>query len=171
MLSCEVAKVFYGDCNMIVGVIGGSRGDKKTAGMAYEVGKLLAERQALVVCGGMGGVMEAVCQGVADADGVSVGILPTDDTSEANYYVSVPIATGMGIARNFIIARTAEVLIAIDGSYGTLSEMGIALNIGKPVIALDTWELDKAGFVNPELFIPAEDAADAVEKAFRFDRG
>jgi uncharacterized protein (TIGR00725 family) len=156
---------------MIVGVIGGSRVDKNTAGSAYEVGKLLAEREALVVCGGLGGVMEAVCQGVSDGKGVSVGILPTDDTTEANYYVSVPIATGMGNARNFIIARTAEVLIAIGGSYGTLSEIAIGLNLGKPVIALDSWQLEKAGFVDTDLFIKARDPKDAVEKAFRFDRG
>ena len=156
---------------MIVGVIGGSRVDKETAEMAYDVGRLLAEREALVVCGGLGGVMEAACQGVADADGVSIGILPTDDTTEANFYVSVPIATGMGIARNFIIARTAEVMIAIGGSYGTLSEIAIALNLGKPVIALGTWKLERAGFVDSELFIEAKSAEDAVEKAFQFDRG
>jgi uncharacterized protein (TIGR00725 family) len=156
---------------MIIGVIGGSRVDRETGEMAYEVGRLLAEREALVVCGGMGGVMEAVCQGVADAEGVSVGILPSDDTTEANYYVSVPIATGMGIARNFIIARTAEVIIAIDGGYGTLSEIAIALNLGKPVIAVNSWELEKAGLVDTELFIRAVSAEDAVEKAFRFNRG
>ncbi len=155
---------------MIVGVIGGSRVDKETAEMAYEVGRLLAEREALVVCGGMGGVMEAVCQGVADAEGVSVGILPTDDTTEANYYVSVPIATGMGAARNFIIARTAEVLIAIGGAYGTLSEIALGLNLGKPVIALNTWELDKAGFVDPDLFIRVRTPEEAVGKAFRFEK-
>lgn len=156
---------------MIIGVIGGSRVDKETAELAYDVGKLLAGKEALVVCGGLGGVMEAVCQGVADGDGVSVGILPTDDTTEANYYVSIPIATGMGMARNFIIARTAEVLIAIGGSYGTLSEIAIALNLGKPVIALNTWEIEKAGFVDKDLFMRASDASDAVEKAFKFNRG
>lgn len=156
---------------MIIGVIGGSRVDKETAELAYDVGKLLAEKEALVVCGGLGGVMEAVCQGVTDGNGVSVGILPTDDTTEANYYVSIPIATGMGIARNFIIARTAEVLIAIGGSYGTLSEIAIALNLGKPVIALNTWEIEKAGFVDKELFIHASNAKDAVEKAFKFNKG
>jgi uncharacterized protein (TIGR00725 family) len=156
---------------MIVGVVGGSRVDKETAEMAYDVGKLLAEKEALVVCGGLGGVMEAVCQGVADGNGVSVGILPTDDTSEANYYVSVPIATGMGNARNFIIARTAEVLIAIGGSYGTLSEIAIGLNLGKPVIALNTWEIDKAGFVDTDLFIRAKNAEDAVTKALNLRKG
>lgn len=156
---------------MIVGVIGGSRVEKETAELAYEVGKLLAEKEALVVCGGLGGVMEAVCQGIADGNGISIGVLPTDDTTEANYYVSIPIATGMGHARNFIIARTAEVLIAIGGSYGTLSEIAIGLNLGKPVIALNTWEIDKAGFVDPDLFMRATNAKDAVEKAFRFNRG
>jgi len=77
----------------------------------------------------------------------------------------------MGIARNFIIARTAEVMIAIGGSYGTLSEIAIALNLGKPVIALGTWKLERAGFVDSELFIEAKSAEDAVEKAFQFDRG
>ena len=156
---------------MIIGVLGGSRVDKETAELAYEVGKLLAEKEALVVCGGLGGVMEAACQGVADGNGVSVGILPSDDTSEANYYVSVPIATGMGMARNFIIVRTAEVFIAIGGSFGTLSEIAIALNLGKPVIALKSWEIDKAGFVDNNLFIRALNAKDAVEKAFKFNRG
>ena len=156
---------------MIVGVIGGSRIDKETAAQAYEVGKLLAEKEALVVCGGLGGVMEAACQGVADGKGVSVGILPSDDTTEANFWVSVPIATGLGVARNFIIARTAEVLIAIGGSYGTLSEIAIGLNLGKPVVALGTWDLEKAGFVDSQLFIKANGPEDAVEKAFKFKRG
>jgi uncharacterized protein (TIGR00725 family) len=121
---------------MIVGVIGGASAGSRVREEAFELGRRLAESGAILVCGGLGGVMEAACQGARASNGTTVGILPGSDTSAANPYVSIPVATGMGIARNAIIVRTADVLIAVDGSYGTLSEIAMALNLGKTVVQL-----------------------------------
>ena len=96
---------------------------------------------------------------------MTVGILPQRETTAANPYVAIPVATGMGIARNAIIVRTADVLVAVDGSYGTLSEIAMALNLGKTVVQLGSWRLPEAGEVDPELYLRAEDPADAVRKA------
>jgi hypothetical protein len=96
---------------------------------------------------------------------VTVGILPGSDTSAANSYVAVPVATGLGIARNAVIVRTADVVIAVDGSYGTLSEIAMALNLGKTVVQLGSWRLPEAGEVDPELYLKAENPEDAVQKA------
>jgi uncharacterized protein (TIGR00725 family) len=152
-------------------VVGGARIDEDTRALAYDVGRLIAERDAILVCGGLGGVMEAACQGAYEHDGITIGILPTDDTYEANPYVQVPIATGFGIGRNVVIARTADVLIAVGGSYGTLSEIGLALNIGKRVVHLQSWDLDQAGAVDPDLYIEAQTPEEAVERALEFQPG
>jgi uncharacterized protein (TIGR00725 family) len=155
----------------IVGVIGGARIDEDTRALAYDVGRLIAERDAILVCGGLGGVMEAACQGAYEHDGITIGILPTDDTYEANPYVQVPVATGFGIGRNVVIARTADVLIAVGGSYGTLSEIALALNIGKRVVHLQSWDLDQAGAVDPDLYVEAQTPEEAVERALEFQPG
>ena len=152
----------------IVGVIGASRVNQDLRALAYDVGRLLAEREAMLVCGGLGGVMEAACQGACEANGVTIGILPTDDTYEANPYVQVPIATGLGIGRNMVIVRTADVLIAVGGSYGTLSEIAFALNLGKRVVHLKSWDLEQAGAVEPELYVEAQSAEEAVERALEY---
>ena len=150
---------------MIIGVIGGASADSQVRQQAYEVGRGIAQRGAILVCGGLGGVMEAACEGARAEGGLTVGILPTSETGAANPYVTVPVATGMGIARNAIIARTADVLIAVDGSYGTLSEIAMALNLGKTVVQLGSWRLPEAGEVDPALYVSAEDPAEAVQKA------
>jgi hypothetical protein len=155
----------------IVGVIGGARTDEETRALAYDVGRLIAERDAILVCGGLGGVMEAACQGAYEHDGITIGILPTDDTYEANPYVQVPVATGFGIGRNVVIARTADVLIAVGGSYGTLSEIGLALNLGKRVVHLQSWDLDQAGAVDADLYVEAQTPEEAVERALEFQPG
>jgi uncharacterized protein (TIGR00725 family) len=155
----------------IVGVIGGSRVDDDLRTTAYEIGRLLAEHDAILVCGGLSGVMEAACQGACDHDGVTVGVLPTDDTYEANPYVQVPVATGLGIGRNVIIVRTADVLIAVGGSYGTLSEIALALNLGKRVVHVRSWDLDQAGAVDPDLYVEAETPEEAVERALEYQPG
>jgi uncharacterized protein (TIGR00725 family) len=155
----------------IVGVIGGSRVDQDLRAMAYDVGRLIAEREAILVCGGLSGVMEAACQGAYEHDGVTVGVLPTDDTYEANPYVQIPIATGFGIGRNTVIVRTADVLIAVGGSYGTLSEIAMALNLGKRVVHLESWDLDEAGAVDPELYVEASTPEEAVERALEYQPG
>ena len=110
--------------------------------MAEEVGRLLAQRGAVVVCGGLGGVMEAACRGARDAGGTTVGILPGLDRGAANPHVSVAVPTGLGEARNALVVRAADALIAVGGAYGTLSEIALALKAGKPVIGLGTWEID-----------------------------
>jgi len=109
--------------------------------LAREVGRRLAEAEAVVLCGGLGGVMEAVSQGAAEAGGTVVGILPGSDRSAGNQYLSLAIATGLGEARNAILASAADGVIAIGGGWGTLSEMGLARKKGRPVVGLDTWEL------------------------------
>lgn len=150
---------------MIIGVIGGASVDSRVRDQAFEVGKRIAENGAILVCGGLGGVMEAACKGASAAGGVTVGILPGSDTAAANRYVALAVATGMGIARNAIIVRTADVLIAVDGSYGTLSEIAMAMNLRKTVVQLGSWRLPEAGKVDADLYLTAADPADAVEKA------
>jgi hypothetical protein len=125
----------------IIGVIGGSFVEPKYLELAHEVGKLLAKSGAILVCGGLGGVMEAVCRGASEENGLTVGLLPAGDIKMANRYVKVPIATGMGSARNKIIVESAQALIAIAGAYGTLSEIALALDADKKVIGLDTWDI------------------------------
>jgi uncharacterized protein (TIGR00725 family) len=115
------------------------------AGAAESVGRGLAEGGAVVVCGGLGGVMEAACRGAKCAGGTTVGILPGGSRADANRYVDVAIATGLGELRNGLIVRTADVLVAVGGEFGTLSEIALALKAGKPVIALEGWELARAG--------------------------
>lgn len=125
-----------------VGVIGGSRAAKKHLDQAAEVGRLIAEKGAVLVCGGLAGVMEAACRGARQAGGLTVGILPGGNPSEANAFVDVSIATGMGYTRNALVVMNADVLIAIDGEYGTLSEIAYARVQGKRVIGLDTWDIE-----------------------------
>jgi uncharacterized protein (TIGR00725 family) len=110
--------------------------------VAEEVGRLLARRGAVVVCGGLGGVMEAACRGASREGGTTVGVLPGLDRGAANPFVSVAVATGLGEARNALVVRAADALIAVGGAYGTLSEIALALKAGKPVIGLGTWEID-----------------------------
>lgn len=120
----------------IVAVIGGSACSTGEARLAEEVGRRLAEQGAVVLCGGLGGVMEAVARGVRAAGGLAIGILPGSDPREANPWIDVPLATGMGEMRNALIVRAAGALIAIGGGHGTLSEVALALRIGTPVVGL-----------------------------------
>jgi uncharacterized protein (TIGR00725 family) len=109
---------------------------------AAEVGRLLAERGAVLVCGGLGGVMEGACRGAKEAGGLTVGILPGADRADANPFVDVVLPTGLGEARNALVVEAADVAIAIGRGYGTLSEVALALKAGKRVIGLDTWEIE-----------------------------
>lgn len=113
--------------------------------MAEQVGRLIARRGAVLVCGGRGGVMAAACRGAKAEGGTTVGILPGIDRREANAFVDIPIVTGLGEARNAIVVRTADAVIAVSGGYGTLSEIGLALKMGRPVVGLGTWELHQQG--------------------------
>jgi uncharacterized protein (TIGR00725 family) len=142
----------------IIGVIGGSFVEQKYLDLAYQVGKLLAKQGATIVCGGLGGVMEAVCKGASEVNGLTVGLLPAGDIQMANQYVKVPLATGMGSARNKIIVESSQALIAIAGAYGTLSEIALALDADKKVIGLETWDIPGV--------ITATTAEEAVRLAF-----
>jgi hypothetical protein len=124
-----------------IGVIGGGTAGEETLRLAEETGRLIAERGFLLICGGLGGVMEAAAKGAKEAGGTTVGILPGPDRKGANPYIDIPIATGFGEARNLIIIRSADILIAVGGEYGTLSEIAFALKMGKPVIGLHTWDI------------------------------
>ncbi|MFW6321256.1 MAG: TIGR00725 family protein [Halohasta sp.] len=127
---------------MRISVIGsGSALDAETAADAEAVGRLLAERGHTLVCGGMAGVMEAACRGAAEAGGETIGILPVDDPAAANEYVTTPIATGLGHARNVLVPLNGEAVIAIAGSGGTLSELGFADVYDRPVAGLRTHDL------------------------------
>ena len=149
-----------------ISVIGGSQCSPEVTRLAEEVGRELAKRGATVVCGGLGGVMEAVCRGARQMGGQTIGILPRDDPNKANPWVEIPIVTGMGYARNSIVVKTGLAVIAIDGAFGTLSEIGHALGQTDPlsVIGLNTWTLSKNGEVD-QTIVPAKDPVDAVEKA------
>ena len=152
------------DKNMFIGVIGGSDVSQEIAGLAEEVGREIARRGAALVCGGMGGVMEAACKGASEAGGLTIGILPGDSQREANPYVQIPIVTGIGYARNVAVVKTARAVIAIDGSYGTLTEIGYALQSGIPVIGLKTWSLSIDDKTDKNIII-VKNPKEAVDKA------
>jgi len=127
---------------MRVAVIGGSSVDRATYERARRVGDLLGERGHTVVCGGLGGVMEAVCEGAVGAGGETIGILPGGDPAAANEFVTTPIATGLGDARNALVVRNGAGVIAVDGGPGTLSEIGYAGVFGRPIAGLDTHDVE-----------------------------
>lgn len=126
---------------MLIGVIGGSNCSPEIKKIAYEVGKRLAQEKHIIICGGLTGVMEGVCKGAKEVGGLTVGILPGATSNAANPYVDIPIASGVGYARNAMIVQSADILIAIDGEYGTLSEIGFALSMKKKIIGLKTWDI------------------------------
>ncbi len=147
-----------------IAVIGGGQCSKGEARLAEEVGRELAKRGVILVCGGLGGVMEAACKGASSEGGITIGILPGDNRQQANSYVQIPIVTGMGYARNATVVKSAEAVIAICGSYGTLSEIAYALQSNIPVIGLNTWTLSRNGQPDNSI-IPAQSPAEAVNKA------
>ncbi len=124
-----------------IGVIGASFCNKRVAKLAFEVGQEIAKSGAILVCGGLGGVMEAACQGAKKQGGTTIGILPGIDKSEANPYVDIPIVTGLGDARNLLVVRNSQVVIAMPGEYGTLSEIAFCLKLGVPLISLSNWKI------------------------------
>ena len=150
--------------HLIIAVIGGSDPPPRALELAEEVGRELARAGAAVVTGGLGGVMEAVCRGAKAEGGMTIGVLPGGDPAGANEFVDYPIMTALGYARNVVIVKTGRAVIAIDGAYGTLSEIGHALGDGTPVIGLETWDLPE----RDDLAIHIEKAdspADAVSRA------
>lgn len=147
----------------IIAVIGASQASVAELKAAEEVGRLIALNGATLVCGGMGGVMEAACRGAATAGGITVGILPGDSPREANAFVELPIATGIGYARNATVVKSAQAVIAIGGSYGTLSEIAYALQGGLPVIGLDTWHISRNGQHEEGIIVAASPGAAVIK--------
>jgi uncharacterized protein (TIGR00725 family) len=125
-----------------VAVVGPGDATPRQLGAAERIGRGLAEAGIVVVCGGLGGVMSAACRGAASAGGLTVGILPGTDRSAANEWVRVAIATGLGELRNGLVVRAGDVVVAVGGAYGTLSEVALALKTGVPVVGLDAWSLE-----------------------------
>jgi hypothetical protein len=153
---------------VVVAVIGpgGPLIDPAHLRIATEVGAGIAEAGATLVCGGLDGVMAAASEGARRAGGVVLGLLPGSDRDAGNPYLSIAIPTGLGEARNALIIRTADAVIAIGGGYGTLSEIGFALKTGRPVIGIDTWELRRDGGVDNGIVL-AETAGSAVGLALQ----
>jgi len=153
---------------MIISVIGSSNPTtREHVELAEEVGRELARRDIMVVCGGLSGIMEAVCRGAKSEGGTTIGILPGRAAAEANSYVDIPIVTSMGYSRNVIVVHTGEAVIAVGGAFGTLSEIGHALGDGIPVVGLKTWPLTTNGDgvdIGGSIIL-AESPADAVDKA------
>ena len=146
-------------------VVGAGTAAATTDAAAEAVGRLLAEAGAVVVCGGLGGVMAAACRGAAQAGGLTIGILPGDHRTLANQWVRVVIPTGLGELRNGLVVRAAETLIAVGGEYGTLSEIALALKLGRPVVGLHTWELHRPEGQLDQGIVVASDPRDAVDRA------
>ena len=154
---------------MRISVIGGSRVDSEGYESAHELGRLLAERGHTVVCGGYGGVMEAVCRGAREADGETIGILGGETLSEGNEYLTTPIATDMGDARNALVVLNGEACIAVEGAAGTLSELAMAVLYDRPVAGLETHDIGSLGLETAR-FQAVESplaAVDRVEAALR----
>jgi uncharacterized protein (TIGR00725 family) len=139
----------------LVAVCGESDPQTSLADVAFELGRGIAQRDAVLICGGLTGVMEHAARGARAAGGLTIGLLPGEDPDEANEYVQVAIATGLGHARNAILARTADGVVALGGGLGTLSEIALALRNGRPTIGIQTWRFDRDRRTEPELPIAA----------------
>ncbi len=154
-----------------IAVVGSGSCGPDDARLAEEVGRRLAEVGALVVTGGLGGVMAAACRGAREAGGTTVGLLPGETRAEANDWVGVALPTGLGDGRNLLVVRAADAVIAIGGEYGTLSEIALALKGGRPVVGLGTWEVRRHGETGSDPGIwRADDPASAVALAIELAR-
>jgi uncharacterized protein (TIGR00725 family) len=154
--------------HLLIAVIGAASCSRAEAQAAQEVGRVLAQGGATLLCGGRGGVMQAACQGARSAGGLTLGILPGYDPAEANPYVDIAISTGLGEARNAIVARAARAVVAIGGQYGTLSEIAFALKNGVPVVGLGTWQLPPSpGRARVPAIIHVNDPAEAARRALK----
>jgi len=147
------------DRPLFISVIGENDPSPRLAALAEAVGAEIAAAGAVLICGGLGGAMEAACRGAHSRGGVTIGILPGSRHGEANPYVTYAIPTGLGHARNLLVARSAHAVIAVGGKYGTLSEIAFAKIEGTPVIGLETWDLRRAG----QEEVPIQQARDAKE--------
>jgi uncharacterized protein (TIGR00725 family) len=147
----------------VIAVIGAGSCSGEVERLAEEVGEKIAESGAVLICGGLAGVMTAASRGARNAGGLTIGILPGNERSSANKYIDIAIATGIGEARNLIIIKSADVVIALPGAYGTLSEMAFTLKVGKPLVSLGDWEIS-------DEVVRAGDAEEAVKKALELAR-
>jgi uncharacterized protein (TIGR00725 family) len=143
---------------IFIGVIGGGFCSKKVYDLAVEVGKEVAKNDGVLVCGGLGGVMEGAACGAKENGGITIGILPTSNRSDANPYIDYPIPTGLGEARNILVVKSSDVVISLPGRYGTLSEMAFCLKLRKPLVSLSDWDLA------PEI-VKAKNPREAVKLA------
>jgi len=148
-----------------IAIIGERQTTPELEEAAETIGREIARRGGVLICGGMGGVMEAASRGAAGAGGVVVGVIPTDSAADANPHVTIPLPTGLGEGRNILVVRGAEAVIAVGGGYGTLSELGHALKIGLPVIGVETWEVSRPG-LPPAPIEQTRDAQQAVAWAW-----
>jgi len=149
-----------------IGVLGPHICSPEERDLGLEVGREIAKTGAILVCGGLGGMMEAASEGAKKNGGLVVGILPGEDAADANAFVDVSIPTGLGALRNALLVRACDAVIAISGGYGTLSEIGFALRLHIPVVGIRTWSVSKDGRIDPGIVV-AETPADAVTKAIR----
>lgn len=143
---------------IFIGVIGAGSCSKKIYDLAVEVGREVAKSDGVLVCGGLGGVMEGAARGAKENGGITIGILPTSKRSDANPYIDYPIPTGLGEARNILVVKSSDVVISLPGKYGTLSEMAFCLKLRKPLVNLSDWDLA------PEI-IKAKNPQEAVKLA------
>lgn len=150
---------------MYISVIGASKCGKELYELAYEVGREIAKKKAILICGGLSGVMDAAAKGAKEAGGVTVGILPGDTRIGASKYLDVSLPTGMGEARNVLVVKVADAVIAIGGEYGTLSEIAHSLKMGTTVIGLKTWDIGKDEF-GVSRIIKVDNPISAIEKAY-----
>jgi len=150
----------------LIAVIGGGQPSPEEARLAEEVGRELARRGATLICGGLGGVMEAACRGATSEGGLTIGILPGNTPDTANPYVGIPIVTGVGYARNIAVVKSAQAVIAVGGSYGTLTEIAYALQSDIPVIGLNTWSISRSCQIDSSIVV-ADDPIQAVDTALR----
>ncbi|HEX9549423.1 MAG TPA: TIGR00725 family protein [Acidimicrobiales bacterium] len=149
----------------LVAVCGESDPQTSLANLAFELGRGIAERDAVLICGGLTGVMEHAARGARSAGGLTIGLLPGEDPTEANEYIDIAIASGLGHARNAILARTADGVVALGGGLGTLSEIALALRNGRPTVGIQTWRFDRDRRTEPDL-PTAANPHDALEWLF-----
>lgn len=149
-----------------IGIIGAGKCNEKSYKKAVELGKEIACNDGIVICGGKSGIMEAVCKGTKENDGISIGILPEENRNRANNYLNFSLTTGMGQARNLIIVTSSNVVIAVSGAYGTLSEIALAQKHKTPTILLDSWPLLNIDYnFDRSLLFKADNPKNAVELA------
>ena len=148
-----------------IGVLGPGTCTREEHKLGYAVGAEIAKCGAVLVCGGLGGVMAAAAEGARNCDGLTVGILPDETDAKANPHIDISIPTGLGPFRNMLVVRACDAVIAIRGGYGTLSEIAFALRLGVPVIGLNTWAASRDGKLDPGIHV-AQDAVSAVRAAF-----